>query len=165
MIPYNTLGRRGSVSGQVTVSFPRVVGGGKDVKTLVGFGDFSQQHGLTRGHPTTPILRLKRELRNHFTVVGVDEYNTSKTCSSCNEPIELYRNRIQRRKWGVLEPTTRMSNIHSVIRCKHNECSLCCMDRDINASRNIWDCSPTSTRDWRDPIVSNRKNDSDTSQE
>jgi hypothetical protein len=118
-------------------SICRSVGGGKDVKTLVGFGDFSQQHGLNRGHPTTPILRLKRELRKYCTVVGVDEYNTSKTCSSCNNPIELYRNRIQRRKWGVLEPMARMSNIHSVIRCKHNECSLCCMDRDINASKNI----------------------------
>ena len=30
-----------------------------------------------------------------------------------------------------------MSNIHSVIRCKTNECKLCCLDRDINASKNI----------------------------
>ena len=26
---------------------------------------------------------------------------------------------------------------HSVIRCKTNECKLCCLDRDINASKNI----------------------------
>ena len=115
----------------------RSIGGGKDTKTLVGFGDFSQQHGLNRGHPTTPILKLKRELRNHCTVVGIDEYNTSKVCSSCNKPIELYRNLIRRKKWGVLEAKARMSNIYSVIRCKHNECSLCCWDRDINASKNI----------------------------
>ena len=38
---------------------------------------------------------------------------------------------------GVLEPIAKMTNIHSVIRCKHNECKLCCMDRDINASKNI----------------------------
>ncbi len=31
----------------------------------------------------------------------------------------------------------RLSNIHGVIRCKHNECKLCYMDRDINASKNI----------------------------
>lgn len=30
-----------------------------------------------------------------------------------------------------------MSQINSVIRCKLNECKLCCMDRDINASKNI----------------------------
>ena len=29
------------------------------------------------------------------------------------------------------------SIINSVIRCKLNECKLCCMDRDINASKNI----------------------------
>ncbi len=109
----------------------------KNVKTLVGFGDHSQQHGLVKSHPTTPILRLKRELHRYCKVVDIDEYKTSKTCSSCNKEIELYRNRIQRKKKGVLEPLAKMSNIHSVIRCKHNECKLCCMDRDINASKNI----------------------------
>jgi hypothetical protein len=113
------------------------VSGGKNVKTLVGFGDYSQQHGLVKSHPTTPILRLKRELRRYCKVVDIDEYKTSKTCSSCNKEIELYRNRIRRKKNGVLEPIAKMSNIHSVIRCKHNECKLCCMDRDINASKNI----------------------------
>lgn len=109
----------------------------KNVKTLVGFGDYSQQHGLVKSHPTTPILRLKRELRRYCKVVDIDEYKTSKTCSSCNKEIELYRNRIQRKKKGVLEPIAKLSNIHNVIRCKHNECKLCCMDRDINASKNI----------------------------
>ena len=31
----------------------------------------------------------------------------------------------------------RLSQINSVVRCKLNECKLCCMDRDINASKNI----------------------------
>jgi transposase len=113
------------------------ISGGKNIKTLVGFGDYSQQHGLVKSHPTTPILRLKRELRRYCRVVDIDEYKTSKTCSSCNKEIELYRNRIQRKKKGVLDPIAKLSNIHSVIRCKHNECKLCCMDRDINASKNI----------------------------
>ena len=30
-----------------------------------------------------------------------------------------------------------LKSIASVIRCKLNECKLCCMDRDINASKNI----------------------------
>ena len=113
------------------------ISGGKNVKTLVGFGDYSQQHGLVKSHPTTPILRLKRELRRYCNVVDIDEYKTSKTCSSCNKEIELYRNRIQRKKKGLLEPIAKLSNIHSVIRCKNNECKLCCWDRDINASKNI----------------------------
>ena len=109
----------------------------KNVKTLVGFGDYSQQHGLVKSHPTTPILRLKRELHRYCKVVDIDEYKTSKTCCSCNKEIELYNNRIQRKKNGVLETKAKMSNIHSVIRCKNNECKLCCWDRDINASKNI----------------------------
>jgi hypothetical protein len=113
------------------------ISGGKNVKTLVGFGDYSQQQGLVKSHPTTPILRLKRELRRHCKIVDIDEYKTSKTCSSCNKEIELYRNRIQQKKKGILEPIAKMSNVHSVIRCKYNECKLCCMDRDINASKNI----------------------------
>ena len=50
----------------------------KNVKTLVGFGDYSQQHGLVKSHPTTPILRFKKELRRYCKVVDIDEYKTSK---------------------------------------------------------------------------------------
>ena len=102
-------------------------------KTLIGFGDFSQSPGLTKKHPTTPILKLKEALKRRSKLVDIDEYNTSKTCSCCQNKVELYRNRICRRG----SEKARMSNIHSVIRCKFNECSLYYMDRDINASRNI----------------------------
>ena len=113
------------------------IGGGKDVKTLVGFGDWSQQHGFVKKHPTAPVKRLKRELRKYCRVVDIDEYKTSQTCSLCLNPVVLYRNRIRRKVNGVLEPEARLSNIRSVIRCKNNECKLCCMDRDINASKNM----------------------------
>ena len=113
------------------------IGGGKDVKTLVGFGDWSQQHGFVKKHPTAPVKRLKRELRKYCRVVDIDEYKTSQTCSLCLNPVVLYRNRIRWKKNGVLEPEARLSNIRSVIRCKNNECRLCCMDRDINASQNM----------------------------
>ena len=113
------------------------IGGGKDVKTLVGFGDWSQQHGFVKKHPTAPVKRLKRELRKYCRVVDIDEYKTSQTCCLCAKPVVLYRNRIRWKKNGVLEPEARLSNIRSVIRCKNNECRLCCMDRDINASQNM----------------------------
>ena len=113
------------------------IGGGKDVKTLVGFGDWSQQHGFVKKHPTAPVKRLKRELHKYCRVVDIDEYKTSQTCSLCLNPVVLYRNRIRRKVNGVLEPEARLSNIRSVIRCKTNECKLCCMDRDINASKNM----------------------------
>ena len=102
-----------------------------DKKTLIGFGDYSQQHGLVKNHPTTPILKLKKELKRFCDVVDIDEWGTSKTCHKCFERINLYRNK------KLCKGKARMSQYHSVIRCSSNECKLCCMDRDINASKNI----------------------------
>ena len=50
-----------------------------DKNTLVGFGDFSQQYGLVKKHPTAPIQKVKHELRRYCDVIIIDEYNTSKT--------------------------------------------------------------------------------------
>ena len=108
-----------------------------DKKTLVGFGDFSQQHGLVKKHPTAPIKKFNKELRRYCDVVMIDEYNTSKTCNCCKNPIELYKNKIIRKMRDGTHTKARMSIINSVIRCNLNECKLCCMDRDINASKNI----------------------------
>ena len=106
-------------------------------KTLVGFGDFSQQHGLVKKHPTAPIQKFKHELRKYCDVIDIDEWGTSKTCNLCKSPIELYKNKVIRKKKDGTYTKARISQINSVIRCKLNECKLCCMDRDINASKNI----------------------------
>ena len=103
----------------------------KDKKTLIGFGDYSQQHGLVKNHPTTPILKLKKELKRFCDVVDIDEWGTSKTCHRCFERISLYKNK------KLCKGKARMSQYHSVIRCSSNECKLCCMNRDVNASKNI----------------------------
>ncbi len=107
-------------------------------KTLIGFGDFSQQHGLVKKHPTTPILKLRKELKKYGDVVLIDEYRTSKTCYKCKSEIKLYRNKQIRKDRKTKElKKARMSDVHSVIRCINNECSLYCMDRDVNASKNM----------------------------
>jgi hypothetical protein len=106
-------------------------------KTLVGFGDFSQQHGLVKKHPTAPIQKFKHELRKYCDVIDIDEWGTSKTCNLCMKPIELYKNKVIRKKRDGTYTKARISQINSVIRCKLNECKLFCMDRDINASKNI----------------------------
>ena len=103
----------------------------KNKNTLVGFGDYSQNHGFVKKHPTTPILKLKKELKRFCDVVDIDEWGTSKTCHKCFERISLYRNK------KLCKGKARMSEYHSVIRCSSNECKLCCMDRDVNASKNI----------------------------
>jgi transposase len=106
-------------------------------KTLVGFGDFSQQHGLVKKHPTAPIKKFRNELRKYCDMIEIDEYNTSKTCNCCHNPIELYKNKVIYKKKDGTYTKAKKSIINSVIRCKLNECKLCCMDRDINASKNI----------------------------
>jgi hypothetical protein len=106
-------------------------------KTLVGFGDFSQYHGLVKKHPTAPIKKFRNELRKYCDVVDIDEYNTSKICNFCYKPIELYKNKIIRKNRDGTYTKARLSQINSVIRCNLNACKLCCMDRDINASKNI----------------------------
>jgi hypothetical protein len=106
-------------------------------KTLVGFGDFSQNHGLVKKHPTAPIKRFKNELRKYCDLIEIDEYRTSKTCHKCHREITLYKNIVIRKNKDGTYKQARMSEINSVIRCSSNECSLCCMDRDINASKNI----------------------------
>lgn len=106
-------------------------------KTLVGFGDFSQQHGLVKKHPTAPIQKFKHELKRYCDVIDIDEWGTSKTCNKCLGSVVLYKNKIIRKKRDGTKSQARMSVINSVIRCSSNECSLCCMDRDINASKNI----------------------------
>ena len=106
-------------------------------KTLVGFGDFSQQHGLVEKHPTAPIQKFKHELRKYCDVIDIYEWGTSKTCNLCKSPIELYKNKVIRKKKDGTYTKARISQINSVIRCKLNECKLCGMDRDINASKNM----------------------------
>jgi len=110
----------------------------KNKKTLIGFVDYSQQHRLVKKHPTTPILKLKKELKRFCDVVDIDEWGTSKTCHKCFERITLYRNKkLCKPKAAEVKGKARMSQYHSVIRRSSNECKLCCMDRDINASKNI----------------------------
>jgi len=54
--------------------------------TIVGFGDWSQPQGF-KGGVTAPIKKLARKMvtDRRATVVLVDEYRTSKTCSSCEK--------------------------------------------------------------------------------
>ena len=109
----------------------------EDKKTLVGFGDFSQQHGLVKKHPTAPIKKFRNELKKHCDLIDIDEWGTSKTCSECFSRLVLYKNRVIRKNKDGTSKDRRKSEINSVVRCINNECKLCCIDRDVNASRNM----------------------------
>jgi transposase len=95
---------------------------GKNEKVLIGFGDWSQQDGFLRGSDTAPVKKFKRELRKRATVVKIDEYCTSQTCSKCHlkEMVnEVYDG----------------EECHQVLKCK--TCKTY-WQRDHNASVNIY---------------------------
>lgn len=101
----------------------KILDGHDPKKTLIGFGDWSQQDGL-KGHDKAPVKKLRRMIRAFgVKVVKVDEHRTSKCCSKCrtgeNENVK-YNGR----------------KCHRVIRCNNNACNTY-WHRDVNGSRNI----------------------------
>jgi hypothetical protein len=104
-----------------------VKGGSK--KTLVGFGDWSQQDGFLKGSPKAPVKKFKRVLRRYATVVKIDEYNTSQVCSACWEG--------KVKKVMFKDREGNLSECHQVVRCSSSACTKC-WQRDENASRNIF---------------------------
>ena len=66
---------------------------GTDV--VLAYGNWMEQHQM-KWLPPSPTSGLRRVLERHFTVVVVPEYNTTKTCSKCNQKSMrpfLYRTR------------------------------------------------------------------------
>ena len=112
-------------------------------KTLVGFGDWSNQDagGLIKKSPSGPVLGLRRELSKRCTVRLVDEFRTSKLCRWCHE---CTRN--MRRKLSA--PTTpgeapggfTHTQVHAVLHCGTNGCRGTTMNRDVNGASNILKC-------------------------
>jgi len=102
----------------------------KGKKTLIGFGDWSQQD-VVKGHQKAPLNKTKRVLQKYATVVLVDEYFTSQKCSCCCDGKKMTRARLAKTKDGETE----------IVSCfKVLSCLTCntLWNRDVNASRNIF---------------------------
>ena len=110
----------------------RIVGGStKKNDTFVGFGDWGGANGLRIKGRCGPYKRLKTELKKHAWVFDVDEAYTSQVCSCCHKKklVNLHRH---------LENGERCS-VHAVLHCTNSECKRKTWDRDVNASRNIFE--------------------------
>ncbi len=57
------------------------------MKTIVGFGDISNNDKI-KGHTKGLLKILERELKQHCTVIPIDEYKTSKKCHDCKDNVE-----------------------------------------------------------------------------
>jgi len=96
-------------------------------RTIIGWGDWSQQDGFLRGTPKAPVKKLRRAFKKMgFTIVEVDEHRTSKNCSACHHASDTSNVSYN----GV--------SCHQVVRCNNSECGLV-WQRDCNASRNIYE--------------------------
>jgi len=111
----------------------------KDKNTIIGLGDWSQQQGIIKSHPTAPVKKFKDELRKikNCYVTDINEYRTSKECSLCHCDVKNLNQYIinEDKEKNICEVI--LSKCHQVVRCTNNECSMC-WQRDKNASRNIY---------------------------
>ena len=89
-----------------------------DNRTVVGFGDWSNKDSPVLRKPKGPVKAFKDTLKRYATVIDIDEYKTSKTCSCCHEEVE---------KTGV----------YTVLRCANTFCKRNLINRDQNAASNI----------------------------
>lgn len=103
-------------------------------KTLVGFGDWSNRDiaGIIKKSPAGPVKQLERELKKRCTVVSVDEFRSSKLHECCHEPLKMSRH-VRMCKDGVV----RNVQVRSVLFCANKSCNGMCVNRDVNASRNM----------------------------
>jgi transposase len=110
----------------------KIVGKNKKKEDVcVGFGDWSQQDGFLRGSEKAPVKKLRAALRTMATVVKIDEYCTSQTCSECHGKVKnMYYPKVQE------DGKTKRVKCHEVVCCKNNKCAIY-WQRDRNASRNI----------------------------
>jgi transposase len=132
----------------------RVVPDGK--KTLVGFGDWSQQDGVIKKKPKAPVKKFRKELRNYATVVRIDEFRTSKTCSGCGHKEDMFHVKHWQRGYCRREGCKKMGlfKSHEVVRCQN------CMkswQRDHNAARNMFTLLMCKVKGEERPEVLSRK--------
>jgi transposase len=86
--------------------------------TVVGFGDWSNTDSPILNKPKGPVKRFKECLKRYATVIDIDEFRTSKTCSCCHK--ELVR-----------------TKVYTVLRCDNTLCKRNLVNRDRNAANNI----------------------------
>ena len=118
---------------------------GDPSKVCIGFGDWSNPLGVLKGGNAGPVKKIKQELRHHATVIRIREYNTSQVCSNCNHELKtkklvlLHKEKSRLDEGGnKVEDEGKKVKCHEVVRCRNNECAIT-WQRDVNASRNIYD--------------------------
>ncbi|KAG7398139.1 hypothetical protein PHYBOEH_011548 [Phytophthora boehmeriae] len=133
-------------------------------QVCIAYGDWSKRDGI-KGHPSGPVKGFVKALKKRATVLPMDEFRTSKLCSSCHHCLKQARlfNKVKKmndvlpankRKLSKKElkeideankfkkPELQMYKIvlkptRNVLRCRNSDCKANVWGRDVNAARNI----------------------------
>ena len=92
------------------------------------YGDASVGVSM-RNYISTPNITIKRKLKQRFKVLSIDEFRTS--CINC------YTHERQRDHYKYKDTTNKTRSLHSVLTYKMENNRLGCINRDLNAVRNI----------------------------
>ena len=103
--------------------------------------DISIVDGFVRGHPKAPCKRIKRALKRFATVIEVDEFRTSCTCSHCKIGKQnADDHKVEKATLLSTKPNQdgeyELVSCYNVLRCLNPGCNRF-WQRDVNASRNI----------------------------
>jgi len=92
------------------------------------YGDASVGVNM-RNYISTPNITIKRKLKQRFTVLSIDEFRTS--CINC------HTHERQRENFKYKDTKNKTRSLHSVLTYKMENNRLGCINRDLNAVRNI----------------------------
>ena len=82
-----------------------------------------------RNYISTPNITLKRKLKERFTVLTIDEFRTS--CINC------YTHNKETNHFKYKDQKNKTRSLHSVLTYKMENNRLGCINRDLNAIKNI----------------------------
>ncbi|KAG7395116.1 hypothetical protein PHYBOEH_004229 [Phytophthora boehmeriae] len=134
-------------------------------QVCIAFGDWSRRDGI-KGHATGPVKGFIEALKKRATVVPMDEYQTSITCSCCHQRLKQARlfskmkrkedeedirlkSRPSKKEEKEIEEMRKFRNpkladfkivlkgTRNVLRCVNSRCRANFWNRDVNAARNM----------------------------
>lgn len=119
---------------------------------VIGYGNWSRREQM-KG--TSPSMRngIRRLISKKFETVSVDEYNTSKRCYHCDNELENYRDKMNRKVHRCLVCRKCLSLENGKGAMRH-------MNRDINGSLNILRCLESVLKGEERPRCLQRSKDS-----
>uniref|UniRef100_K3WWL0 Uncharacterized protein n=1 Tax=Globisporangium ultimum (strain ATCC 200006 / CBS 805.95 / DAOM BR144) TaxID=431595 RepID=K3WWL0_GLOUD len=134
-------------------------------QVCIAYGDWSRRNGI-KGHASGPVKGFVEALKRRATVIPMDEYRTSITCSCCHQRLKqarlftkmkrkedevdiLQKERPSKKEMKEIVEMAKFKNpkladkkvvlkcTRNVLRCTNSKCKANFWNRDVNAARNM----------------------------